>query len=222
MKEILRGQIWHFLLLILLLLGLYNVYRSDALLGMGSFLNVPTKSWFILSVSVPIVHQVYVMVFWRLELLRKSVSRKFGDRGFHYFKVGFAALILLRPVSIIILAISNFETIEINIFFRYLVSILLLIPGMYLAYSIKQYFGIDRAFGKDHFYPEEAKSWGLVKRGIFRYSSNSMYVFGFLLLWIPGVLLQSKAALVAALFSQVYIWVHYFFTEKPDMNRLYK
>ena len=162
------------------------------------------------------------MVLWRLEFLRGLVTRKFGNRGFHYFKIGFAVLILLRPVSIILLAISNSETIEINNSFRYLVSILLLLPGMYLVYSIKKYFGIDRAFGKDHFYPEEAKSWGLVKKGIFRYSSNSTYVFGFLLLWIPGVLLQSKAALVVALFSHVYIWVHYFFTEKPDMNRLYK
>jgi hypothetical protein len=74
-KEVLRGQIWHFLLLALLLFGLYCVYISDALLGMGSFMNVPNKSWFMLSVSVPIVHQVYVMVFWRLELFHKSVTR---------------------------------------------------------------------------------------------------------------------------------------------------
>lgn len=62
----------------------------------------------------------------------------------------------------------------------------------------------------------------MVKRGIFKYSANAMYVFGFLILWVPGILLQSKAAVLLALFNHIYIWVHYYFTELPDMKMIYK
>jgi hypothetical protein len=38
---------------------------------------------------------------------------------------------------------------------------------------------------------------------------------------MPGIALRSRAALVVALFSHLYICVHYFCTEKPDMKRIY-
>ena len=61
----------------------------------------------------------------------------------------------------------------------------------------------------------------MVKKGIFRYTSNGMYWFGFLLLWVPGFLFRSEGALLAALFNHLYIWVHFYFTEKPDMDLIY-
>jgi hypothetical protein len=48
-----------------------------------------------------------------------------------------------------------------------------------------------------------------------------MYAFGFLLIWFPGLWYASLAALAAALFSHLYIWVHYYCTERPDMQRIY-
>lgn len=48
-----------------------------------------------------------------------------------------------------------------------------------------------------------------------------MYVFGFLMAWIPGLWFGSAAGLVVALFSHAYIWVHYIATERPDMRRIY-
>jgi hypothetical protein len=60
-----------------------------------------------------------------------------------------------------------------------------------------------------------------VKEGIFRYSSNAMYVYGFLILWIPGFWWRSQAALLAALFNHAYIWVHYSCTELPDIRLIY-
>jgi hypothetical protein len=48
-----------------------------------------------------------------------------------------------------------------------------------------------------------------------------MYVFGFLTLWVPGLWFASAAALVVALFNHLYIWVHYYSTELPDMKRIY-
>ena len=41
------------------------------------------------------------------------------------------------------------------------------------------------------------------------------------LLWIIGLVFLSQGALLVALFSHVYIWVHYYTTELPDMRRIY-
>ncbi len=102
-----------------------------------------------------------------------------------------------------------------------MLSVFLLIPVIYLFYSIKKYFGIDRAFGIDHFEPEKLKIIPMVNRGIFKYTSHGMYMFGFFTFWIIGFLFMSKAALLIALFSHIYIWIHYYYTEKPDMDYIY-
>lgn len=81
---------------------------------------------------------------------------------------------------------------------------------------------MNRAFGLDHFKPEEFKNKSFVKKGIFKYTSNGMYIYGFLILYTPGLILLSKAALLAALFNHLYIWVHYYFTELPDIKLIYQ
>ena len=48
-----------------------------------------------------------------------------------------------------------------------------------------------------------------------------MYIYGFLILYIPGLLLLSKAALLVAIFNHIFIWAHYYFTERPDMKKIY-
>jgi hypothetical protein len=48
-----------------------------------------------------------------------------------------------------------------------------------------------------------------------------MYIYGIMILYIPALLLFSKAALVVALFNHIYIWVHYYTTEIPDMKKIY-
>ena len=79
---------------------------------------------------------------------------------------------------------------------------------------------MDRVAGIDHF-DERHRNEPLVKKGIFRFTSNSMYSFGFLTLWVIAIAGASWAALIVALFSHAYIWVHYFCTERPDMNVIY-
>jgi hypothetical protein len=113
------------------------------------------------------------------------------------------------------------DTLEINHVFIYVIAGVILIPAVYLFYSVKQYFGFNRAFGIDHFHPEVFKNMPFVKKEIFKYTSDGMYIYGFLILWIPGLLLMSKAAILAALFSHIYIWVHYYFTELPDIKTIY-
>lgn len=188
----------------------------------GELFGVPTRIWFYIGILCPIFHQVYVFICWRLELYNKSISKVFGKDGFKYYKVGFSVLIISRLVSIILLAVSNSYSLEMNATFAYLIAAIIFIPSVYLFYSVRKYFGFDRAFGIDHFKPDDYRGVPFVKKGIFKYTSNGMYIYGFLLLYIPGFLTLSKAALIVALFNHLYIWVHYYFTELPDIKVIYK
>jgi hypothetical protein len=85
---------------------------------------------------------------------------------------------------------------------------------------VKRYFGLARAAGLDHF-DAQYRDMPLIKEGIFRFTSNGMYVYAFLLFWAIGVGFNSTAALTVAAFSHAYIWVHFYATEKPAMNFLY-
>jgi len=218
--KILEKQQYHFLSLVILLLGVNNAAQGDFL--QGSFLGLSTRAWLLLSILIPVAHQVYVLIFWRAELHYKTLSGWFGERAFSVFGIGFMILLIARPVFVLGLAISNRGTLPIPGWLGILLSVLSIPPVLYLGYSVYKYFGADRALGKDHFQPEIYRDQPFIKKGIFQWSSNPMYLFGFLLLWAPGFLFLSKAGLLAALFNHLYIWAHYFFTEYPDMKFIYK
>jgi hypothetical protein len=69
--------------------------------------------------------------------------------------------------------------------------------------------------------PVFAQLLSYVEGGIFRFTNNGMYVYGLMILYLPGLLLFSKAALIVALFNHIYIWIHYYCTERPDMKVIY-
>ena len=220
--KILNHQGWHLALLVVLL-GL--VYWSIELFPeylVGELWCISSKNWLFLTISVPIVHQVYVLICWRTELYYKGLSSLLGNYSFGVYKIGFAFLFLLRPITVTILAFANKNTLALKPTLSLTLSGLFLVLSGYLFYSVKTYFGINRAFGIDHFKPEVYKDKPMVNQGIFKYTSNGMYIFGFLVLYVPGLLLFSKAALLAAFFNHLYIWVHYYFTELPDIKVIYK
>jgi len=219
--QVLKDQHWHLLFLILLLGSVFFYLNNNGSLLQGKFWSMPTSTWLVLAILAPIIHQVYVLICWRLELYYHSLSKSFGAKSFKLYKIGFAILILSRLVTIIILAHSSPKTLNLKTEFAYLLASIFFLLSAYLFYSVFRYFGIDRAFGKDHFHPEEFKNEPFVKQGIFKYTANGMYLCGFFILWIPGLLLLSKAAILVALFNHAYIWVHYYFTELPDMKRIY-
>jgi protein-S-isoprenylcysteine O-methyltransferase Ste14 len=179
-----------------------------------------TSFWFNISIAVPILHQLFVWIVWRTELHYTLISRNFGKEGFLYYSIVFFLLLLLRLFTIICLSVSNQGSLEWSSNLRISIAVILSLPLLYLFYSIARYFGFTRAFGLDHF-DVSYRQKPLVKKGIFKYVGNSMYTFGLLLFWIAGLLLASKAGLLAALFSHAYIWVHYYTVEKPDMKRIY-
>ncbi|MFC1665521.1 methyltransferase [Pseudomonadota bacterium] len=218
--KIFKYQIWHLLSLVILVIGI-SIYLSSSIHVLdGSFWNISTKSWFWLAIAVPIIHQVYVWLVWRFELYHRTFTKRFGlKRSFRMYAVGFSILFASRLIAIIILSISNKDTLPLNPIFAYVIAALITPLVIYLFYSVKKYFTIERAYGIDHFDKNYCEPY--VKRGIFKYTDNGMYVFGLTVLYLPGLVLQSEAALLAALFNHVYIWVHYYFTERPDMVEIY-
>lgn len=221
-SPVFEGQFAHAVLLALLLAIAIAAARFEGAMD-GALLGVSTLVWFVLVLADTVVHQLFVVIAWRLELHGKRLSGRFGgtERAFGVFAAVFAVLFGARFVLITLLAIANRGSLGLEPWVGYLLAAVIAVPAIYLFYSVRRYFGFRRAFGIDHFDPKAARDWPLVRDGIFRFTSNGMYVFGIGALWIPALALQSTAALIAAAFSHAYIWVHYFTVEKPDMRRIY-
>ena len=218
-KRIFEGQVWHILALIVLLGAIWMLWTTEGLLN-GELWGISTASWLVIALAEPIVHQVFVWLVWRTELESQWLTTHFPKYGFQVYSVLFMLMLLGRPLTILLLSIANRGTLMIAPYILYTLASLLAIPFVYLVYSLIRYFGLKRALGADHFYAEY-RNMPLVKEGIFRYTDNGMYIFGFFILWVIPLLLASKAGLIAALFNHLYIWVHFYVTEKPDMERIY-
>ncbi len=211
-------QTYHYIALIFLVAGVYILTDDTAL--SGQLMGVTAGAWMWLSIAVPILHQVYVWFFWRTQLRYSLISKVFGENGFKVYTVGFTVLFASRLVSIVLLSLANRNSIALNPGFSYTLSCLCTALSVYLFYSVRTYFGFQRAYGIDHF-DEAYRHVPFVRKGIFRFTPNAMYTFGFLILWVPGLIFYSKAALLAAGFNHIYIWVHYFTTELPDIRYIY-
>ena len=200
MKKLLYKQGWHFLSLLILITGMSFVLKIENILQ-GEYWGLSTKTWLIIVLVLPILHQVFVVIVWRLEYYQQAISKKFGETGFKIYGFLFMIFLIGRPLTITFLAISNQESFDLLWSWRWALTIILGLPFIYLVYSLKKYFGIPRALGEDHFKPEVYRNSKLIKKGIFKYTNNGMYFYGFLGLYLPGILLASKAALAAAVFQ---------------------
>lgn len=211
-------QAQHYFLLIVLLLGVYFLANGDIL--SGQLWGMSTQTWLWIAVGTPVIHQIVVALLWRAELYHHKMTEWFGDKAFPVFKIIFAILFIGRPITLILLGISNMNTLTMSPTLAYLLAVLLFIPFAYTMYSVFHYFGIDRAYGIDHF-NTSFHNKPFVKQGMFKYTDNAMYKFGFLILWVIALVFLSKAALLVAAFSHLYIWVHFYCTELPDIRHIY-
>lgn len=193
--------------------------RADAT-RVGAVAGVSASTLLQAAVGTAIAHQIYVWWGWRLELLRGSLTRWWGPRAFEAFAAGFLVLGISRAALVCALAVANRGTLPIDPVLGRAIALVLLLPAGYLLYSVGRFFGLARAVGLDHFGgPGGLRP--LVREGIFRWTPNAMYVFGFLWLWLPAFWFASSGALVAAAFNHAAIWAHFHCTEKPDMRRIY-
>jgi hypothetical protein len=219
-RLIFEKQWLHLLLLAALITGLVWLSRAGSLHS-GNLWGVTTMQWLQLAVATALAHQVLVWFCWRTQLHCSLMTRLLGDTGFAVYAVLFSVLGVARVAAVFLLAVANRDTFPLDLLVLRVLALLAAIPAGYLFYSVKVHFGFRRAFGIDHF-DAAYRSMPFVEKGIFRFTSNGMYTFGFLLLWIPGLWYASTAALCAALFNHLYIWVHYYCTELPDIRRIYE
>jgi hypothetical protein len=215
-----NGQGKHLFALLVLLGPVVWFDRQPGALD-GDWLSIPTRAWFWLAVAVPILHQFGVMVLWRLELFDRAMTKRFGDRAFTVFQSFFFPGLIARPISVLALTLADRNSLQGSTWILDVLAIIMVPILIYLFTSIHRYFGIARAAGADHFF-EEYRTQPLVKDGIYRHIPNAMYVVGFLIVWIPALLLASRAGLLVAAFQHIFIWAHYYFTEKPDMRFIYR
>ena len=202
------GQSTHFIGLAVLLLATWAGWR---------FMGRPSPLLFWGAVAVPVIHQVFVWIAWRLQL---GAARARGPLSFPVYRAVFFILFGGRLIALLALASIDSGSLRLALGPRAILTVLLLLPGVYAMYSVARYFGLDRAAGADHF-DARYREMPMVTDGIFRFTSNGMYLYAFLLFWAVPVGFNSEAALAVAAFSHAYIWVHYQATEKPDMEYLY-
>lgn len=212
------GQFQHLLLLLCLVPG--AIYLARPAFDGSSWLGIPDQTWFYAAIALAVIHQIVGWAVFRLQLVFSLFSRLFGKYDMLVWGILFFPIFLLRPVLALGLGLADFGSLESYRIIQIVSGIVLLIPAIYTGWSVERYFGVPRALGGDHF-RQKYQNMPLVKEGAFKYSSNAMYTFFFLLFWAIALLTGSRAALASALFQHAYIWVHMYCTESPDMKMIY-
>ena len=217
-KQYFQNQQWTLLSLSIMVSCTFAMLSPANLVG--SFWGIDTRIWFGIGLAVPILHQLYVWWVWRWELYSQSFTKLLGlKRAFKLYTIGFSFLFASRLISIIIVALATQNTLTLDPWISYSLTALFTPLVIFLFYSVHRYFGMERAYGIDHFDRNYHKPFE--KKGIFKYTNNGMYTVGFLILYIPGLLAFSAPALLLALFNHGYIWVHFYTTEQPDMKEIF-
>jgi hypothetical protein len=210
-----KGQIWHLGgTIVLFYIGAQFV---DLESNSNTFIGISALNWFIIAMSIPLIHQTYVWICWRAELCWKSISSSIGFKG---YLIVFFILIISR-FSAVVLCFVDYGSSYTPGWFAWVLSIIVFIPGAYTMYSVKKYFGFMRAAGADHFDPKY-RDMAFEKRGIFKWSSNAMYVFGLAVPFAFATAAGSQSMFIVAVYSYISIWLHYFFTEKEDFKIVYE
>jgi len=218
--KVLKYQQWTFLFLIIFSIIFFFLLPLENF-QQGEFWGIPSIFWAVSLIIIIIIHQTYVLLSWRLEMHYSLITKTFGKLGFPLHVIGFFILLFLRIHFTLALSLSNAGTLAIPFIVRFVIVLIMSIPMLYTFYSVLRYFGLSRAAGGDHFF-QKYRDRPFVKQGIYKYTGNALYIFGFLMFWIPALLFGSVTALMIALFSHIFIWVHYYTIEKPDFKILFK
>ena len=213
-----KGQGMH------LVLGTSLIFLAGTLvrpvLGDGSWLGIADVTWFWSAICLAVVHQVLVWIVFRGQLGWAVLTRLFGGADMVVWGLVFTPLLIARPILLLGLAVADHGSLALPRALAWIASVIFLFPCWYALYSVLRYFGFARALGGDHF-RLAYREMPLVREGAFRWSRNAMYAFVFLGLWSIALISASAAALVLAIFQHAYVWVHYYATEKADMELLY-
>jgi len=182
----------------------------------NTFLGIRALAWFMIAMSIPLIHQAYVWISWRTELCWKLISNTIGFKG---YLILFFILIISR-LSAIVLCFVDYGSLYKPGWLAWILALILFIPGAYTMYSVKKYFGFLRAAGADHF-DSKYRDLPFENRGIFKWTPNAMYVFAIGIPFSFAVATGSQSMFVVAIYTYISIWLHYFCTEKPDFAVIY-
>lgn len=211
-------QGWH--LDAALVLGAVAWLVARPALGDGAFLGIDEASWFWGSVAVAALQQLLGWLVFRGQLGWGVLTRWFGKADLLIWGGLSLPLLIARPLFHIGLAVADSGSMSGWPVLRSGIAVLLVIPSLYSLWSNFHYFGVARALGGDHFRMEYC-TMPFVREGAFRWSSNAMYSYGFLLLWAIALTTGSRAALAMAGLQHAFVWAHYYCTEVPDMQLMY-
>jgi hypothetical protein len=219
MNKVLKYQIFH--LLGFFLIGAALLVSSAQFPAIDSVLwGLSAFQWIIFSWIFAGLHQSWIVLLWRLEFYYQKISSRLGKAGFTVFRIGFVVFAGLRLLAVIPVSIATAHTMLLPLYVTIPLIVIPLPLIIWGLYSVFAYFGVNRAFGADHFDPSY-RTARLEKRGIFKYIPNTMYTVVFLLLYHPGLFWQSLPGLITAAAHHLFVWLHYFCTEKPDMREIY-
>jgi len=210
-----KNQIWHLggtALLFYIGVQIVN-FEGNSKIFLGGY----AKEWFMLAMSIPLVHQAYVWICWRSELCWKSISNTIG---FKTYIIIFFILIISR-LSAIVLCFLDYGSLYKPGWLAWSIAIIIFIPGAYTMYSVKKYFGFLRAAGADHF-DTKYRDMPFEKRGIFKWTPNAMYVFAIGIPFGFAVATGSQSMFIVSIYTYISIWLHYFCTEKEDFKVIYQ
>ena len=209
-----KGQIWH--LGGTAVLFYIGVQLVDLESNTNTFIGINPLGWFMIAMSIPLIHQGYVWICWRSELCWKTISKTIGFKG---YVILFFILIISR-FSAIVLCFVDYGSFYTPGWFSWILSIILFIPGTYTMYSVKKYFGFLRAAGADHF-DSKYKNTPFERRGVFKWTPNAMYVFAIGIPFAFATATGSQSMFIVAIYTYISIWLHYFCTEKEDFKVIY-
>ena len=209
-----KHQIWH--LGGTIILFYIGIKFADLQNNTNTFINLSALGWFMIAMTIPLIHQTYVWVCWRSELCWKSISNTIGFKG---YIIIFFVLIISR-LSAIVLCVVDYGSLYVPGWFAWSLAVIIFIPGIYTVYSVKKYFGFLRAAGADHF-DLKYRNMPFEKRGIFKWAPNAMYIFGIGIPFGFAIATGSQSMFVVAIYTYISIWLHYFCTEKEDFKIIY-
>ena len=209
-----KHQIWHMGgLIVLFYVGSKMADFKD---NLNVFLGISAKSWFMIAMSIPLIHQTYVWICWRSELCWKIITNSIGFKGY----VILFFILMISRLSAIVLCFVDYGSLYTPGWFAWILAIIIFIPGAYTMYSVKKYFGFLRAAGADHFDPKY-RDMPFERRGIFTWTPNAMYVFAIGIPFAFATATGSQSMFIVAIYTYISIWLHYFCTEKEDFKIIY-
>ncbi len=209
-----KHQIWHLGGVILLFYT--GVKLVDLENNTNTFIGINSLDWFMIAMSIPLIHQVYVWISWRSELCWKLVTKTIGFNGY----VIFFFILIISRLSAIVLCFVDYGSLYTPGWFAWILATLIFIPGAYTMYSVKKYFGFLRAAGADHF-DKKYRDMPFEKRGIFKWTPNAMYVFAIAIPFAFATVSGSESMFIVSIYTYISIWLHYFCTEKEDFKVIY-